>query len=136
MTAPAETTELTRLGDLLRALSSAPRLQIVRVLAEHGSDEPCCSREVCACVFAEQLGLSASTVSHHMKALIDAGLVTSEKRGLWVYYRLVPATLAEVGRELLELAEAASPEGERVGEPTSGGVAAAASGCGGAGGCV
>ncbi len=45
---------------------------------------------MCACVFSDRLGLGAPTVSHHMKALVDAGLVSAEKRGLWVYYRLRP----------------------------------------------
>jgi ArsR family transcriptional regulator len=65
----------------------------------------CCSaKDVCACVFAEKLGLSAPTVSHHMKTLIEAGLVTAEKRGLWVYYTLVPEALMSVARELTALA--------------------------------
>jgi ArsR family transcriptional regulator len=91
---------------VFKALASAPRREILRLLAT-GSDNPaeCCSAtEVCACVFAEKLGLSAPTVSHHMKSLVEAGLVTAEKRGLWVYYKLVPETITSVGRELMGLA--------------------------------
>lgn len=50
-------------------------------------------REVCACDLVEPSGRSQPTVSHHMKILVDAGLVTREKRGLWVWYRAVPARL-------------------------------------------
>ena len=49
--------------------------------------------EVCACDLVEPSGRSQPTVSHHMKILVDAGLVTREKRGLWVWYRAVPARL-------------------------------------------
>jgi ArsR family transcriptional regulator len=49
--------------------------------------------EVCACDLVEPSGRSQPTVSHHMKILVDAGLVTREKRGLWVWYRAVPSRL-------------------------------------------
>lgn len=49
--------------------------------------------EVCACDLVEPSGRSQPTVSHHMKILVDAGLVTREKRGLWVWYRPVTSRL-------------------------------------------
>jgi ArsR family transcriptional regulator, arsenate/arsenite/antimonite-responsive transcriptional repressor len=49
--------------------------------------------EVCACDLVEPSGRSQPTVSHHMKILVDAGLVTRDKRGLWVWYRAVPDRL-------------------------------------------
>ena len=49
--------------------------------------------EVCACDLVEPSGRSQPTVSHHMRILVDAGLVTREKRGLWVWYRVVPPRL-------------------------------------------
>ena len=49
--------------------------------------------EVCACDLVEPSGRSQPTVSHHMKILVDAGLVTRDKRGLWVWYRSVPRRL-------------------------------------------
>jgi ArsR family transcriptional regulator len=104
-TTEAMTTE--RIDRVFKALASAQRREIVRLLATGGGagDARCCSEdEVCACVFAEKLGLSAPTVSHHMKALLEAELVASEKRGQWVYYRLRSDTLAAVGSELMSLA--------------------------------
>ena len=49
--------------------------------------------EVCACDLVEPSGRSQPTVSHHMKILVDAGLVTRDKRGLWVWYQAVPDRL-------------------------------------------
>ena len=49
--------------------------------------------EVCACDLVEPSGRSQPTVSHHMKILVEAGLVTREKRGLWVWYRAAPGRL-------------------------------------------
>jgi ArsR family transcriptional regulator len=91
---------------VFRALASKPRREILRLLATGtDGDASCCTgAEVCACDFSEKLGLGAPTVSHHMKSLIDAGLVTAEKRGLWVYYRLVPETVKAIAVELLSLA--------------------------------
>jgi len=100
-------TDADRIELVFRALASKPRREIIRLLATGGGEDAgeCCSAsEVCACVFAEKLGIGAPTVSHHMKALIEAGLVTAEKRGLWVYYRLVPETVQAVANELLSLA--------------------------------
>ncbi len=53
-------------------------------------------RELCACEIQAALGVSHATVSHHMTTLETAGLVTSERRGKWVYYRLVDAAGVEV----------------------------------------
>jgi ArsR family transcriptional regulator len=78
---------------IFKALAARPRREILNLLATGvGADgEQCCSPdEVCACDLVEKLGIGAPTVSHHMKMLVDAGLVSSEKRGLWVHYRLEP----------------------------------------------
>lgn len=91
---------------IFKALSSKPRREILTLLATGvGEGDPrCCSPdEVCACVFVERLGLTAPTVSHHMKALTDAGLVSGEKRGSWVYYRMRMETVRRVANELMKL---------------------------------
>ena len=92
-----------RVDLIFRALASRPRREILMLLATGGGrgDARCCSDdEVCACVFSERLGVGAPTVSHHMKVLLDAGLVTAQKRGQWVYYRLVPSAFSPVLDEL------------------------------------
>jgi ArsR family transcriptional regulator, arsenate/arsenite/antimonite-responsive transcriptional repressor len=68
------------------ALSDPIRLRLLSIVASAGD-------EVCACDLLEPSGRSQPTVSHHMKILFDAGLVTREKRGLWVWYRVVPDRL-------------------------------------------
>jgi ArsR family transcriptional regulator, arsenate/arsenite/antimonite-responsive transcriptional repressor len=69
------------------ALSDPIRLRLLSFIAASTAEE------VCACDLVEPSGRSQPTVSHHMKILVDAGLVEREKRGLWVWYRLVPARL-------------------------------------------
>jgi ArsR family transcriptional regulator len=88
------------------ALASPPRRAILRMLAEaeRGTAGACCaSSEVCACRFSEKLGLSAPTISHHMRLLLDAGLVSARKQGQWVYYTLRREALDEAAAALKEL---------------------------------
>lgn len=68
------------------ALADPIRLRLLSFVASSAD-------EVCACDLIEPSGRSQPTVSHHMKILVDAGLVTRQKRGLWVWYRVVPARL-------------------------------------------
>jgi ArsR family transcriptional regulator len=74
---------------LLAALADPTRLEILRQLAG--------SAEVCACDFTECCGVSQPTVSHHLKVLRDAGVVTSERRGSWVFYRIAPNLIERLG---------------------------------------
>ncbi len=67
---------------LLAALADPTRLAIVRQLSTE--------TEVCACDFTSSCDVSQPTVSHHLKVLREAGVVQSERRGSWVYYRLDP----------------------------------------------
>src|SRR6188508_2986677 len=68
---------------LFAALSDPARVRIVNLVAT--SDDP-----VCACHLIEPLGLSQPTVSHHLKRLVDAGLLEREQRGKWAYFSLTP----------------------------------------------
>jgi ArsR family transcriptional regulator len=83
-----------------KALADPHRLNILNFLLE--PIQSCCSRDegVCACDLEAFLGLSQPAVSHHMKILVQAGFVSSEKRGKWVYYELLPATFVELREEL------------------------------------
>jgi DNA-binding transcriptional ArsR family regulator len=74
---------------LLSALADPTRLEILRQLAT--------STEVCACDFTECCGVAQPTVSHHLKVLRDAGAVTSERRGSWVFYRIAPNLAQRLG---------------------------------------
>jgi ArsR family transcriptional regulator len=68
-------------AELFRALGDPARVRIVNLLAT--SAEP-----VCVCNLVDPLGLSQPTVSHHLKRLVDAGLLEREQRGKWAYYSL------------------------------------------------
>ena len=74
---------------LLSALADPTRLEILRELAG--------SAEVCACDFTSCCDVSQPTVSHHLKVLRDAGVVTSERRGNWVFYRIAPNLMERLG---------------------------------------
>lgn len=88
-----------RLAGVLKALADPARLRLLSMIQAHDDGE------ACVCDLTDPLGLSQPTVSHHLKVLLDAGLVTREKRGVWAYYRAVPATLAA----LAELLAAPAP---------------------------
>lgn len=82
---------IQRSGDaaLFKALADAHRLNILAQLAAAGED-------VCVCEFTDCLPLNQPTVSHHLRVLREAGLVTCERRGTWVYYRLADDARARV----------------------------------------
>lgn len=73
---------------LLQALAEPTRLAIVRQLASDG--------EVCACDFTDCCGVSQPTVSHHLKVLREAGVVSCERRGTWIYYRLEASAASRI----------------------------------------
>ncbi|HEY3070305.1 MAG TPA: metalloregulator ArsR/SmtB family transcription factor [Gaiellaceae bacterium] len=81
-------------ADLFRALGDPARVRILNLLAT--TDEP-----VCVCHLVEPLGLSQPTVSHHLKKLLDAGLLAREQRGKWAYFSL----RAEATERLASLAD-------------------------------
>ena len=91
----------------------------MRLLAELPDEEtakdPRCGTAygVCFCNLKEKTGLSAPTVSHHLRILREAGLVEGVRVGRWTYYRLRPGALEAVARELLGLAQRARALEER-----------------------
>ena len=72
-----------------KALGDPIRVQIVDVLRKHAG-------KVCVCELTPLFDVGQPTVSHHLKVLRDAGLVDSERRGLWAYYYVVPNALKEL----------------------------------------
>jgi ArsR family transcriptional regulator len=74
------------LANAFAALADPIRLRLLSFITSSAG-------EVCACDLVEPSGRSQPTVSHHMKILVDAGLVTRDKRGLWVWYRAIPDRL-------------------------------------------
>ncbi len=80
---------------MFAALADPARLRLLGLLAAAESGE------VCACDLVEPLGRSQPTVSHHLKVLREAGIVESDKRGTWVWYRVVPERLAALCTALI-----------------------------------
>lgn len=80
-------TEAASAAVLFRVLGEPARLQLLSLIAAQPSGE------VCACELVESLGLSQPTVSHHLKVMYEAGLLTKERRGTWIYYRIVQSQL-------------------------------------------
>ena len=81
--------EATATAELFKALADPARVRIVNLLASAG--EP-----VCACNLNEPVGLSQPTVSHHLKKLVEAGLLEREQRGRWAYFSLRPEAIAKL----------------------------------------
>lgn len=102
------------LPDRLKLLGDPMRFKILEFLAD--PREECCGRGdgVCGCDIETFTGLSQPTVSHHMKQLVDAGLVRSERRGRWVYYQLETDALLEMSAALGRLAGASSVRSENL----------------------
>jgi len=84
---PMSASEAEATAGAFAALADPVRLRLLGMLA--AADDG----EVCACALVEPLARSQPTVSHHLKVLAEAGLVTGEKRGRWVWYRVVPGRL-------------------------------------------
>ena len=75
---------------MFKVLADPARLRLLSMVAAAGDGE------VCACDLVEPIGKSQPTVSHHMSVLVEAGLVTREKRGKWAWYRLDADRLEQV----------------------------------------
>ncbi len=78
------------LAQLLKAVANPARLQLLALIRD--SEEG----ERCACDLTKPLGLSQPTVSHHLKVLTDAGLISRDQRGTWAWFSLVPERFAEL----------------------------------------
>lgn len=82
-----DTAAAERLAGVLKALAEPTRLRLVSLIAAHAA------AEACVCDLTDPVALTQPTVSHHLKILVDAGLLEREQRGKWAYYRLVPGAL-------------------------------------------
>lgn len=94
------------LATAFRAIADPARLRLLSFLAAQPGEE------ACVCHLLKPLGLSQPTVSHHLKVLFDAGLLGKERRGSWVYYRILPERMAAL-RDALAPASEAEPRAAR-----------------------
>ena len=88
--APLGAAEAEQVARRLKALADPARLRLLSILMTAPDGE------ACTCDLTEPLGLAQPTVTHHLKRLADAGLVTGERRGTWTYYRVQSSALDEV----------------------------------------
>lgn len=79
---------------MFKALGDPVRLRLFSAIASHAGGE------ACVCDISD-VGVSQPTVSHHLRRLREAGLLLSQRRGTWVYYRVAPSVLAAMGRVLV-----------------------------------
>jgi ArsR family transcriptional regulator, arsenate/arsenite/antimonite-responsive transcriptional repressor len=84
---PITVSQAADLAHKLKALADPTRLRLVSMVAAHEGGE------ACVCELTEPLGLTQPTISHHLKILVDAGIFSREKRGVWAYYALVPSAM-------------------------------------------
>ncbi|MGI5290185.1 ArsR/SmtB family transcription factor [Nonomuraea polychroma] len=87
---PLDAEQAMEVARVFKALGDPVRLRILSIVASHEGGE------VCVCDITSAFDLAQPTISHHLKVLKDVGLLASERRASWVYYRLVPDTLAEL----------------------------------------
>ena len=83
-----ERAQARRMATIAKALGDPVRIELVDVLRKHAG-------KVCVCELVPLFDLSQPTISHHLKVLRDAGLVASERKGLWAYYYVLPGVIDE-----------------------------------------
>ncbi len=89
---PLDAESAVALAGQLKALADPARLQLLSIVLASGS--------ACICDLTEPVGLSQPTVSHHMKVLVDAGLLHREKRGKWVHFSVIPEALHDLSAQV------------------------------------
>lgn len=88
---PLRRDEAERIAPLLKALADPVRLRLVSIIASYEGGE------ACVCDLHDAFDLSQPTISHHLKVLHEVGLLDRSKRGVWVYYRIQPTALNDLG---------------------------------------
>ncbi|MFB4282233.1 metalloregulator ArsR/SmtB family transcription factor [Nonomuraea sp. MTCD27] len=88
---PLSETDAADLALMLKAVADPVRLRLLSMIGSHAGGE------ACVCDLTDAFDLTAPTISHHLKVLRTAGLIDGERRGTWVYYRIVPETVNRLG---------------------------------------
>lgn len=107
-------------AELFKALADPSRLKVLKLLANPPANDCAQPGSVCACDLEGELGLSQPTVSHHMKLLVRAGLVTATKRGKWMDYALNAEGFEQASEMLNSLRQADSNSTLGKSKPTNG----------------
>jgi ArsR family transcriptional regulator len=84
---PLSADQAVELARVFKAMGDPVRLRLLSLIASHDGGE------ACVCDLSEVFELSGPTISHHLKVLREAGLITGDRRGTWIYYRVRPDAL-------------------------------------------
>ncbi|MFI9598089.1 metalloregulator ArsR/SmtB family transcription factor [Nonomuraea sp. NPDC052265] len=95
---PLSEADAAELATLLKAVADPVRLRLLSMIGSHAGGE------ACVCDLTGTFDLTAPTISHHLKVLRTAGLIDGERRGTWVYYRIIPETVNRLGALFAPLA--------------------------------
>lgn len=93
--APLSADQASGLARVFKALGDPVRLRLLSLIASHAGGE------ACVCDLTGAFDLTGPTISHHLKGLREAGLITGDRRGTWIYYRVEPAVLGRLSQLLL-----------------------------------
>ncbi|SEK32483.1 ArsR/SmtB family transcription factor [Nonomuraea pusilla] len=88
---PLSEADAAELATLLKAVADPVRLRLLSMIGSHPGGE------ACVCDLTGVFDLTAPTISHHLKVLRTAGLIDGERRGTWVYYRIIPEAVNKLG---------------------------------------
>ncbi|EOD63432.1 ArsR/SmtB family transcription factor [Amycolatopsis vancoresmycina] len=91
---PLTEVQATELAKRFKAMADPVRLRLLSLIASHTGGE------ACVCDLTDAFDLTGPTISHHLKVLRESGLITGERRGTWVYYRVHPEALAHLSAVL------------------------------------
>jgi ArsR family transcriptional regulator len=104
----AQSVELAR---VFKAIADPVRLRLLSLIASHADGE------ACVCDLTDPFELTGPTISHHLKVLREAGVIEGERRGTWIYYRVRPATLAQLSARVTALLPELAPATPRPDQP-------------------
>ncbi|MGV9408681.1 ArsR/SmtB family transcription factor [Nocardia sp. NPDC003693] len=93
---PLSADDAAELAGVFKALSDPVRLRLLSSIASRAG------QEACVCDLSAGIDLTQPTISHHLKVLREAGLLTSERRASWVYYRVVPEAFQRLSQALTQ----------------------------------
>jgi ArsR family transcriptional regulator len=95
MRQPLGEDQSVELARVFKALGDPVRLRLLSLIASHAGGE------ACVCDLTDAFDLTGPTISHHLKVLREAGIIDGERRGTWIYYRVLPTTLRTLSAVLM-----------------------------------